>query len=133
MCKLTKKSKTANGKLTYPIAQMTADEIAFAGGVESKSAPAWYYYNSVGENVVKGNWWTMSPFRSDSSLASVFYVIGSAPSGCLSSNTVWGKNSVAGIRPVLSLKSCVSYESGNGSSSNPYTVSIDSTCATAIN
>ena len=84
-----------------------ASEIAFAGGKYGTNAPAWYYYNSTGDSAVGTSlWWTMSPY---------FY--GNAP----------------GIRPVLSLKSCVTYVSGDGSSDNPYTVTLDNACSLAEN
>ena len=35
--------------------------------------------------------------------------------------------------PVLSLKSCVEWESGNGTATNPYEVSITSSCSSAVN
>ena len=131
--KFTKSTSTGNGKLTYPIAQITADEIAFAGGKYGTNAPAWYYYNSAGGSAVGSDyWWTMSPYlfvRGNS--ANVFTVRGSSNPGYL---VIWDvRNSHPGVRPVLSLKSCVSYESGNGSSSSPYTVSLNSACSTAIN
>ena len=44
--KFTVDTSTGNGKLTYPIALMTADEVRFAGGVYGINAPTWYYYNS---------------------------------------------------------------------------------------
>ena len=37
------------------------------------------------------------------------------------------------VRPVISLKSCVKHSSGDGTSSNPYEVTIDDTCASAEN
>ena len=38
-----------------------------------------------------------------------------------------------GLRPVISLKSCVQYNSGDGTASNPYTVKLTDTCSTAEN
>ena len=37
------------------------------------------------------------------------------------------------IRPVLSLKSCVTVSSGNGTSDEPYEVEIDAVCAMSEN
>ena len=45
--KFTVDTSTGNGKLTYPIALMTADEVSFAGGLWITKAPTWYYYNSA--------------------------------------------------------------------------------------
>ena len=51
-------------------------------------------------------------------------------SSALSINTVTGINA---IRPVISLKACVKYSSGDGSISNPYQVTIDTTCSNQEN
>jgi len=122
-----------NGQLQYPIAQMTADEIAYIGGIYGYNALTWYYYNSANGSVVGDDyWWTMSPYYYFyGSNANVFFVYGSSSSGRL--NFINVNRSFPGIRPVLSLKSCVKYVSGNGSSDIPYEVTIDSTCATAEN
>ena len=37
------------------------------------------------------------------------------------------------VRPVLSLKSCVTVKSGNGTSNSPYEVELSNACASAIN
>ena len=37
------------------------------------------------------------------------------------------------VRPVISLKSCVTVKSGNGTSDTPYEVSIDNECSTKVN
>ena len=37
------------------------------------------------------------------------------------------------VRPVLSLKSCVKYSNGDGTPTNPYTVTIDDDCASKEN
>ena len=58
--------------------------------------------------------------------AYVFYVFGSKKPGYFDSDLVI-VNYV--VRPVLSLKSCVTWKSGNGASSTPYEVEINSNCA----
>ena len=55
--KFTVDSSTGNGKLTYPIALMTADEVSFAGGLYGTNAPTWYYYNSANGSSTGSNWW----------------------------------------------------------------------------
>lgn len=45
--KFTVSTSTGNGKLIYPIALMTADEIKFAGGLVLNDATSWYYNNSA--------------------------------------------------------------------------------------
>ena len=120
-----------NGKLQYPVAMMTADEIAFAGGVSASNAPTWYYYNSTGGSVTGSTWWwTMSPYYWNSSYAHVFVVYGSSTPGYLS--YYWVSYTYA-VRPVVSLKSCTLASGGNGTVSNPYEVTIDNTCASKDN
>ena len=122
--KFTVDTSTGNGKLTYPIALMTADEVAFAGGVYLDGALAWYYYNSAkGKSTGSTDWWLLSPYswNGEYDYASVLYV--------KTSNLGLGKiddTNVAtryrGVRPVLSLKSCVKIRGGDGSASDPYTI-----------
>ena len=118
--KFTVDTSTGNGKLTYPIALMTADEVSFAGGLYGNNAPTWYYYNSAnGSSTGKTYWWLLSPSSWNGNGASVFAVNGSSYSGKLYSGYV---SSASGVRPALSLKSCVKYASGDGSASAPYTI-----------
>ena len=118
--KFTVDNSTGNGKLTYPIALMTADEISFAGGLYGTNAPTWYYYNSAnGSSTGSTYWWLLSPDYCIGSGAGVFVVNGSSYPGYLGS---YGVNGASGVRPVISLKSCIKYSTGNGSSSDPYTI-----------
>ena len=118
--KFTVDTSTGNGKLTYPIALMTADEVSFAGVVMYTNAPTWYYYNSAkGSSTGSTYWWLLSPYIWGGSYASVFSVFGSSGPGALSNGYVIGTR---GVRPALSLKSCVKYSSGDGSASTPYTI-----------
>ena len=55
--------ENTNAKLDYPVSLMTADEIAFAGGVanQTMNTPyAWFISNSVGTQV-STYWWSLSP------------------------------------------------------------------------
>ena len=118
--KFTVDSSTGNGKLTYPIALMTADEVSFAGGLYGANTPTWYYYNSVnGSSTGSKFWWLLSPLDSSTSGSSMFIVRGSSNPGRLNYNYVYSNN---GVRPALSLKSCVKYSSGDGSANEPYTI-----------
>ena len=118
--KFTVDTSTGNGKLTHPIALMTADEVSFAGGLYGNSAPAWYYYNSAkGSSTGSTLWWLLSPNGWYGSSASVFIVFGSSLPGYLSNS---GVNDTYGVRPAISLKSCTLYSTGNGSASDPYTI-----------
>ena len=118
--KFTVDSSTGNGKLTYPIALMTADEVSFAGGLWGTNAPTWYYYNSAkGSSTGLTWWWLLSPGNWDGSYAYVFRVYGSSNPGYLLNNNV---NSANGVRPAVSLKSCVKTSGGDGSANSPYTI-----------
>ena len=118
--KFTVDSSSGNGKLTYPIALMTTDEISFAGGLWATKAPTWYYYNSAkGSSTGSKWWWLLSPRSWNGSDATMFGVLGSSNPGFLNYYHV---NHTGGARPALSLKSCVKYFSGDGSSSNPYII-----------
>ena len=117
--KFTVDSSTGNGKLTYPIALMTADEASFAGGLFYTKAPTWYYYNSAnGSSTGDTWWWLLSPYNWDGR-ARVFNVYGSSNPGYLDRNIVDG---TYGVRPAISLKSCIKYSTGDGSASVPYTI-----------
>ena len=118
--KFTVDSTVGNGKLTYPIALMTADEVSFAGGLYGTNAPTWYYYNSAnGSSTGSTFWWLLSPGVWSGSDAGVFYVYGSSGPGFLNNVNVFAGG---GVRPVISLKSCIKYSTGNGSASDPYTI-----------
>ena len=118
--KFTVDSTVGNGKLTYPIALMTADEVSFAGGVNGTKARTWYYYNSAnGSSTGSTYWWLLSPNLWIGSDARVFGVNGLSYPGRLDYDFV---NSANGVRPVISLKSCIKYSTGNGSANEPYTI-----------
>ena len=123
-----------NGQLTYPIALMTADEVAFAGGKYDKSLSspyAWYYTNSIGESVTGTSlWWTISTYWWNYGITNVFSSDGSDYPGRLKSYYVHWSHAA---RPSVSLKSCVLVSDGNGTSSNPYIVTVDDTFEYAEN
>ena len=120
-------------KLTYPIGLMTADEVVYAGAntmsswSSSSTANVWYYLNST-EGSITGstNWWTITPSISAevSSNNSIYaaYVDNASlyvPDVYLGSSPLYNSKAV---RPVISIKSCALWSSGNGSSSSPYEV-----------
>ena len=110
----------AEAKLTYPIALMTADEIAYAGGVYRQNAPMWYYTNSSSESSTGTQWWwSLSPFYWSGSYASSWDVFGSDLPGDLGSGFVGYSN---GVRPAISLKACTLWTSGNGAPETPYEI-----------
>ena len=109
-----------SAKLDFPIALMTADEIAFAGGVAgtNMSTPyAWFMSNSVGTKV-SYEWWSLSPCNGYGNSSSVwFWEQGSKVHLKYSSMRL----NIA-VRPVISLKTCIKYGIGDGSATNPYTI-----------
>ena len=108
-----------SAKLDYPVSLMTADEIAFAGGVayQTMSTPyAWFISNSAGSKV-SSDWWSLSPIRWDGSYARVWgWNFGIA----YLSNVNVGVASA--VRLALSLKSCIKYSTGNGTYNEPYEI-----------
>ena len=124
--KFTVDASSGNGKLTYPIALMTADELAYAGGVAYTDSPMWYYTNSTLESSTGTQWWwSLSPSIWDSKYADSWRVSGSGSPGYLYSYSVYGS---FGVRPVVSLKSCVQWKSGNGSATSPYEIAENGGC-----
>ena len=116
--KFTVDKSTGNGKLTYPIALMTADEVSFAGGLWATNTPTWYYYNSAkGSSTGSTYWWLLSPL--DWIGARVIGVYGSSSPGYSHVSPV---NTAGGVRPSVSLKSCVKTSGGDGTADNPYTI-----------
>ena len=114
-------------KLTYPIGLMTADEIAYAGGKEFTSLPspyAWYYLNSAGGSITGSTyWWSLSPFGWSGSYSTVWVVFGSSNPGYLS--YIRANDTSYGVRPAISLKSCIKYSTGNGAPETPYEIVLD--------
>ena len=109
-----------NGKLSYPIALMTADEVSFAGGSYVERAPIWYYTNSSLGSSTGEEWWVLLSANSRiGSTSQVFGVVGSGSPGHLAYYSV---GYTGGVRPVLSLKSCVKTSGGDGTASDPYTI-----------
>ena len=117
-------ASNSEAKLRYPIALMTADEMAFAGGVIFTNVPTiWYYSNSLNTSSTGSNlWWTMTPYTWDGSYSREFVVDGSINPGDFGFGHV-GNSFV--IRPVISLKGSVVYKSGDGTSSSPYEIVLN--------
>ena len=114
-----------NAKLTYPVSLMTADEIAFAGGIVDKkmNTPyAWFTNNSVGTQVLS-HWWSLSPSNWDGTRV----VVWNWDSNYVNMN---GNNvsTEIDVRPAISLKSCTLWTSGNGAPETPYEISTTSGC-----
>ena len=105
----TNGSSKGNKALSNPIGLISADEVAFAGGVYESSNSSYYLYNNA-------YYWAMSPGNFNSYIASVFYV---SSGGHLGSNNVYWAN--YGVRPVINLKSAIAI-TGSGTTSDPFKV-----------
>ena len=106
-------SSYGNGQLTYPVALITADEVALAGGK----------YNTKNENYyLRGNYnyWTMtsSRFLSSSVKGAIMCVVANGQF----SETVVGNS--LGIRPVINIRSDILISSGDGTVNSPYQLKL---------
>ena len=102
---------------------ITADEVAFAGGMyEGREIDA--YFKTILYNTDFRATWTMSGYGFENKTAFMFTITNSIPhmgidGGSLSkSNTDYN----AIIRPVISLKPNVLISGGNGTASSPYII-----------
>ena len=102
-------STLGNGKLTYPVGLLTADEIAYAGGVNGSKNTSFYLY--TGEHI-----WSVSPCYFNNGVAHEFDLFSI---GYFSIHSVHGAN---GLRPAVSLKPGTVVSSGDGSSDSPYVI-----------
>ena len=111
------KMSNESAKLNYPVALITADEVALAGG-------RGYYNGGYSPNsnyyLYNGNYfWTLSPshFNSYLSYARVWFVL---PSGSL---IPWyDVTNSFGVRPVINLRANTLITKGDGSSLNPFVI-----------
>ena len=108
----TSGSSQGNKALQYPIGLITADEVAYAGGVEDTPNKSYYLFTDK-------YYWTMSPSLFSYGSANVFAV--DSEGWLLGSGNVGGTR---GIRPVINLKADVTISGGDGTSSNPYVIAI---------
>ena len=109
------KVSNESAKLNYPIALITADEVAMAGGIRVEANSNYYLYN--------GNYfWTLSPanFNSYDSRAYVLFVY---PSGGLHYGSTVTDS--FGVRPVINLKADTQITKGDGTALNPYVVATN--------
>ena len=110
--RFTVSSSKGNGSLTYPVGLLTADEIILAGHSGNNVTNFKTYYLYTG-----GDYWTLSPslYYDYARVSRVFN------GGNLADSS---ETSVSyGIRPVISLKLGIEFESGgDGIPTNPYVV-----------
>ena len=124
--KFTTDSSVGNGKLTYPIALMTADEVAYAGGVfytESKYPFYWVYNNADNISITNSIiWWTMTPNSGSPNLSTgggSWFGVNTTKPGRIGNP---GRINPLAVRPVISLKADMVYKSGDGSAEAPYEI-----------
>ena len=111
--KFTVDASNGNGDLRYPVGLITADEVAYAGGVYFSSNNSFYLYNIFD----KSSSWSMTPAENLSGSAGAFFIGGD---GALHDFTL--RSSYLAL-PVISLKPDMEYSSGNGTSSSPFVIS----------
>ena len=93
---------------TTKIGLITADEVAFAGGVAGLKNGNYYLYTGK-------DYWTISPCNSARSSDYVYRILSDGGLGN------WSVNDSLGVRPVINLSADVTL-SGSGTSTDPYVV-----------
>lgn len=104
----TVSSKIGNGKLSYPIGLLTADEYTLAGTGNTGYSTYSYINNGTAQ-------WSMSPYVF-SSLSTGLQVYNSAILGG------YQHSKSSGVRPAISLKAGIDYVSGTGTVNDPYII-----------
>ena len=105
----TVSTANGNGKLSYPVALLTAAEATLAGhGIQGYSADSYL--------TTRSSFWLSSPYGFYGGNATVSYVYDDGHLGDLSVDYS------SGVRPSVSLKLGTSISGGNGTSDNPYIV-----------
>ena len=103
-----------NGKLTYPVALITADEVVLAGGKYNLKNEDYYLRTN-------NYYFTMTPsrFNAANAIANIFNVY---PFGELHR---WDSSASSyGIRPVINIRSDVLISQGDGTSENPFILEL---------
>ena len=105
-------SNKGNKALQYPIGLITADEVAYAGGVAGTNNRYYYLYTGL-------DYWTISPYNFSSNGGAFVFVLNE--DGDIDS--WYYTNYSNGVRPVINLKADVQISSGTGTSTDPYVIS----------
>ena len=112
-------SNNGNGKLTYPIGLLTADEVQYAGSMQSSNNTNTSYYLYTANAM-----WTMTPsdYYSENNSASgyVFYINTNGQMRLTNDLT-----STHDVRPAINIKNTVEIASGDGTYNNPYTLTLN--------
>ena len=107
----TNESDYGNKALQYPIGLISADEVAFAGGVLFKNNTNYYLYTNQ-------YYWTMTP-RYFEGANDTAYIFDMEKEGFLGNGVV---SSSLGVRPVINIKATAEITGGDGTSTNPYII-----------
>ena len=112
--KFTVNASNGNGALTYPVGLITADEMAYAGGVHGLSNRSFYLY-------ISKYYWTLSPsyFNGSYAVGFVLRPFGGIP-GTLDFHTA---DASAGLRPSVSLQPGIAMTGGgSGTATDPFVI-----------
>ena len=105
----TVNSKNGNGKLTYPVGLLTADEVHLAGAISGMGNKSYYLYTDK-------RWFLLSANNYSSYYVSLYAVNSSGDvTGAFEVNS-------EGVRPAISLANYMLVVRGDGSSEHPYEV-----------
>ena len=111
------KGVNGSGGIEYKIGLLTADEVAFAGGIYNTANRTYYLYKNANDTW----WYTMSPSFFNGTFVNVMhYQVQKSVNGYLSNGGVLGSG---GIRPAVSLKSTATISGGNGEAGTPFVIS----------
>ena len=108
--KFTVNGDNGNGTLTYPVGLISADEIAYAGGVYNSTNTSFYLY--TGERYM----WPLSPYNFGNLSAGGFSLSSAGRFGY--SNV----GSASGLRPVVSLQPGIAMTGGSGTATDPFVI-----------
>ena len=107
---------------------MTADEAIYAGGkyLKALTSPyAWYYTNSDGESSTgELYWWLMTPTNWYQGQIDSLRVRGTNLPAAIDDYRVHVSTNTA-VRPVISIKGDLLWNTGDGSATNPYEVVLN--------
>ena len=102
----TVSSSNGNGKLTYPVGLITADEAVLAGFIYDDNSTDSYIKMGTGVST-----WTMTPLA-----------YGTISKQDLEMFVIGGRSLETNLRPVVTLNNSIVFSSGNGTSNTPYIV-----------
>ena len=107
--KFTVDTSNGNGALTYPVGLITADEMAYAGGVYGTSNSSFYLY--TGQSI-----WALSPCYFSSSYAYEFTLNSTG-------RLYWSYVTDSyGVRPSVSLQPGIGMTGGSGTAADPFVI-----------